>query len=306
MALDLGKQIGPLPLGAWIAIVGGGLAFAYYTSTHSTTTSSTVDPGVAAGYDSTTGTDTTDTTDTTTDTGTTGIVDNDSWGTAAVNALIARGYSATDAQTAISKYLNGGSPSLKDTALINLAILLVGAPPSLPDTNLPATPNPSTGTTTSTAARWQGVAVNASGTPGPPGNYTLKAGSKRYTNTGKVVGAYNGKTVYVMQWGKIGGTWYGKSYTYYFRASDLVAPKSTVSVKKTTPVKTPAKPQAPKAPAKPKAKTYTVKASDNGGLSEIAARLGIKGGWRTLYSLNKKTIGSNPNLIKPGQVLKLN
>lgn len=30
--LDLGKQIGPLPLGAWIAVVAGGFAVSYYIS----------------------------------------------------------------------------------------------------------------------------------------------------------------------------------------------------------------------------------------------------------------------------------
>lgn len=28
--IDFGKQIGPLPVGAWIAVVGGGLAIAYW------------------------------------------------------------------------------------------------------------------------------------------------------------------------------------------------------------------------------------------------------------------------------------
>src|SRR3954454_22038915 len=32
MALDLGKQIGPLPMGAWVAVVGGGLGIAYVSS----------------------------------------------------------------------------------------------------------------------------------------------------------------------------------------------------------------------------------------------------------------------------------
>jgi len=28
--------------------------------------------------------------------------------------------------------------------------------------------------------------------------------------------------------------------------------------------------------------------------------------WQTLYENNRNTIGSNPNLIKPGQVLQIN
>jgi LysM repeat protein len=49
------------------------------------------------------------------------------------------------------------------------------------------------------------------------------------------------------------------------------------------------------------ARTYTVQAGDT--LSGIAARFGIS--WKSLYAKNKKVIGSNPNRIFVGQVLKL-
>ena len=54
-------------------------------------------------------------------------------------------------------------------------------------------------------------------------------------------------------------------------------------------------------PSTPTQRTYTVVRGDT--LSGIAQRLGIKD-WHTLYNNNKDVIGSNPNLIKPGQVLK--
>jgi LysM repeat protein len=54
---------------------------------------------------------------------------------------------------------------------------------------------------------------------------------------------------------------------------------------------------------KPAARTYTVQKGDN--LSAIASKLGVKGGWRALYSANSKVIGSNPNLIRVGQVLTI-
>lgn len=61
----------------------------------------------------------------------------------------------------------------------------------------------------------------------------------------------------------------------------------------------------PKAPAKPAQRVYIVRKGDN--LSTIAARLGIKGGastgWHLLYNANKAVIGSNANLIRPGQRL---
>lgn len=48
---------------------------------------------------------------------------------------------------------------------------------------------------------------------------------------------------------------------------------------------------------------YTVVSGD--WLAKIAAREGVKGGWRPLYEANKRKIGSNPNLIYPGQVFHL-
>lgn len=48
-------------------------------------------------------------------------------------------------------------------------------------------------------------------------------------------------------------------------------------------------------------RTYTVVKGDT--LSGIARKLGISD-WHTLYNNNKGVIGNNPNLIKPGQVLK--
>lgn len=48
-------------------------------------------------------------------------------------------------------------------------------------------------------------------------------------------------------------------------------------------------------------RTYTVVKGDT--LSGIAKKLGISD-WHTLYNNNKNVIGNNPNLIKPGQVLK--
>lgn len=49
--------------------------------------------------------------------------------------------------------------------------------------------------------------------------------------------------------------------------------------------------------------TYTVKKGDC--LSTIAKKLTGSSNWRPIYEQNKNVIGSNPNLIKPGQVLTI-
>lgn len=55
---------------------------------------------------------------------------------------------------------------------------------------------------------------------------------------------------------------------------------------------------------KEKNKTYTVKSGDS--LSKIAKlELGDSSKWNQIYKLNQKTIGKDPNAIKPGQKLVL-
>jgi nucleoid-associated protein YgaU len=62
-------------------------------------------------------------------------------------------------------------------------------------------------------------------------------------------------------------------------------------------------PGAPKSAA-PGPRTYTVVKGDS--LSRIAKALyGSANKWHTLYEANKAVIGSNPDLIKPGQVLTI-
>ena len=49
--------------------------------------------------------------------------------------------------------------------------------------------------------------------------------------------------------------------------------------------------------------SYTVKSGDS--LSAIARKLTGSTKWQTIYEQNKAVIGSNPNMIKPGQVLTI-
>ncbi len=48
---------------------------------------------------------------------------------------------------------------------------------------------------------------------------------------------------------------------------------------------------------------YTVSAGDT--LSGIAASLRVRGGWPALYAANRRVIGSDPNALQPGTVLRL-
>jgi len=51
-------------------------------------------------------------------------------------------------------------------------------------------------------------------------------------------------------------------------------------------------------------RTYTVRPGDS--LSKIAkALLGDAKKWRVLYDANRDVVGANPDLIHPGQVLKI-
>ncbi|MGW2253558.1 transglycosylase family protein [Kitasatospora sp. NPDC001660] len=60
---------------------------------------------------------------------------------------------------------------------------------------------------------------------------------------------------------------------------------------------------APHAAAPQGGHDYTVRAGDT--LSTIAAAQGVSGGWQSVYDGNRATVGGDPNLILPGQVLHL-
>ncbi|MEU4115113.1 transglycosylase family protein [Kitasatospora sp. NPDC028055] len=64
-----------------------------------------------------------------------------------------------------------------------------------------------------------------------------------------------------------------------------------------------AAPRAAQAPAATTGHDYTVRDGDT--LSGIATAQGVSGGWQALYDGNRGTVGGNPDLIVPGQVLHL-
>jgi LysM repeat protein len=133
--MDLGKQVGPLPVGAWIAVVGGGLGLALYTSRKapSPDTGDTVDESGGTGegpgltYVPIQGTENSDTGKPT---------DNDEWGRMAIDGLIALGYPAGIVNSAITKGLMGGSDydgnkmSIQEWSIWQIALQKFGSPPT--------------------------------------------------------------------------------------------------------------------------------------------------------------------------------
>lgn len=155
--VDFGKQYGPLPLGAWVVVVGGGLGIAFYTRRTSAKTPLVVtdtsgDPGVGLGgipggflpinppSDS----------------GGTTPATNEEWGRAAINYLIAQGYDPNVADAAVRKYLEAAQLGLQEYALIRFALIKLGSPPvplppppaapTIPPVVTPAQPPPVTPT----------------------------------------------------------------------------------------------------------------------------------------------------------------
>jgi Domain of unknown function (DUF1906)/LysM domain len=59
----------------------------------------------------------------------------------------------------------------------------------------------------------------------------------------------------------------------------------------------------PPPPPPPHGHTYTVQPGDH--LASIARKLGIAGGWQALYGLNRAVIGPDPDVLRPGEVLRL-
>lgn len=149
MAVDLGKQMGPLPMGAWVAAIGGGLAIAYYarnrnasanTNAVALTDPTGANPNVGVGGLAAVGA----TGDTTAQVTGAAISSNAQWGQQAFTFLVATGADGALADKAVRDYLSGIPLSLSENAMISLALTKLGQPPeALPDApDLPQAPVP--------------------------------------------------------------------------------------------------------------------------------------------------------------------
>lgn len=131
MKMDLAQPVGPLPLGAWIAVVGGGLGLAYYSRKQSAPASPEIvedtggEPGVGTGPGWLAVSP-----PTTSAPGAPAPTTNEEWGRQGVNYLIAQGYDANVADSAMRKYLMSQKLSVQEYALIRLVLNKFGAAPN--------------------------------------------------------------------------------------------------------------------------------------------------------------------------------
>ncbi|MFJ9609249.1 transglycosylase family protein [Kitasatospora sp. NPDC101176] len=101
-------------------------------------------------------------------------------------------------------------------------------------------------------------------------------------------------------WYQNNGTWYWTSHQSVYQQ---FAPQAAAQQHYAPQAAQPA-PAVRTAPAAAQGgHDYTVRSGDT--LSTIAAAQGVTGGWRSVYDGNRGTVGGDPNLIMPGQVLHL-
>lgn len=281
---QMGKMIGPLPLGAWIIAVGLGVGIiAWNRKTDSDNTGyvdeefvyrdTSSDTGVGVGGSGlwtdltvpSTGTTSTNPSPTT----------NEEWGRLALNRAIGMGFNPTVADFAIRTYLASGNLDASGWAIINDLLRLLGAPPSAlgPSDYKPTpTPKPPTaGTGTGIAPSLSyishvvrygetlAVIASAYGVRWATLYNANKSGSKRADNTPGVI----------------------SNPSYIAPGTRLVIPGVSGTPKR-LPIK------------------YTVKAGDT--ISTIATKLGVR--WADVYNNNKSKI-PNTAKLKPGTVLTI-
>ncbi len=140
--IDFGKPIGPLPLGAWIVVVGGGLGYGYYKrktspitaiAPQTATGSGTSQSGVGAGtFDP--GPGFANAGSVTSVAPTTGPTTNEEWVIQGINYLIAQKYDPNLADQSLRDYIQGKQLTPAEYALIGIVLARFGSVPQpLPD-----------------------------------------------------------------------------------------------------------------------------------------------------------------------------
>jgi hypothetical protein len=142
---DLGKQVGPLPLGAWVAVIGGSLGFMLYSRSHSSGDSGPIevaagpDPGVGLGGMGAVGAYTaTDGGAVSSPAAAAATIDSNSqWSRAAFNFLVGDGADGSVVDRALRQYLDGNPLSVQENSFITRALAKFGQAPE----GLPAAPD---------------------------------------------------------------------------------------------------------------------------------------------------------------------
>lgn len=156
----LGQKIGPMPAGAWLAVIGGGLAIGFVMRRKPAPAPVPVgdsDRQVGEGVYGALVPSTTDASGYTQKYGTNG-----EWIRAALGNLIGRGFVADRVTNALNRIFypsDQNRPTPEDAAIYNAAVAAVGAPPTLPTAYVPDAPSGQPTMTDTYAARtraWRG------------------------------------------------------------------------------------------------------------------------------------------------------
>lgn len=143
MSDTLSKPVGPLPMGAWVVVVGGGLGIAWWTRKNGTASTPTTTPATLADAVGTGASGFTNSAQVTTPAVASGPTTNDQWAALALTwAATNTNYSLTAVSNAISKYFAGEQRTVAEETILNsLFRSPVGAPPT-PGPQAPYPPAP--------------------------------------------------------------------------------------------------------------------------------------------------------------------
>jgi len=199
LGATLGKQIGPLPLGAWVAVVGGGLGIAWYANTKKGSSSSDqpdqqltetgVGEGTAAFIPAAEVSQPTSPLETL-----------DDWINSAIKQAIALGATPLEIEQALRLYAKGEALNTRQATLVNRVVALIGPAPSGEITEVPViTPDPTP--TTPTTHKYAFVMSSVPTRYRNGRSVTFKG---KLTDNGKGVG---GRAIYVYRKHRSADSW---------------------------------------------------------------------------------------------------
>lgn len=278
--IDLGKKAGPLPIGAWVVVVAGGLAIGWYFNRKSAQPNAvqTTESGTGLGgqgfetvlppEDEPKPAET-----------------NEDWRKKVTNYLIGVGYPPDVADTAIRKYLTGQALNAQEKAAVNDVLLKFGVPPE-----------PISGPPSEPPAAVTGLTGKANAPRSVTLNWLPSVGAKKYK---VIVSSIYGST-----------TWetYGPPYTNVEIGANTLQTWTVIAVNdygesdpRSVQVQTPPEgsggspqpqpqPQPNPAPA-PQPRRYTIASGDT--LWGISLRFyGTGASWMNIYNANAGALES--------------